>query len=270
MDSHSVISFLHTMFSFVFLAINIQSTTILVLVLMALLLLAFTISGAEVALFSLTNKDINILKTKQHSAAKRIITLLEEPKEVYASLLIASTFISICIAILSNFLINQFIPLGSIPLWLELLIKGLVIAFAILFFCEVLPKIWATQNNLRFAYGSSFAVEAVHLVLRRISRGVVSLAGNIGKRLGANKSEALSIQELDEAIDIKTDEEASPAEKSIMKGIVKFGASNKSHFGTASIRAASEGWVAVKTTSSSLIAACSSARSSRRRRVAWT
>jgi putative hemolysin len=223
LDSHSVISFLHTMFSFVFLAINIQSTTILVLVLMALLLLAFTISGAEVALFSLTNKDINILKTKQHSAAKRIITLLEEPKEVYASLLIASTFISICIAILSNFLINQFIPLGSIPLWLELLIKGLVIAFAILFFCEVLPKIWATQNNLRFAYGSSFAVEAVHLVLRRISRGVVSLAGNIGKRLGANKSEALSIQELDEAIDIKTDEEASPAEKSIMKGIVKFG-----------------------------------------------
>ncbi|MEI9910117.1 MAG: DUF21 domain-containing protein [Bacteroidota bacterium] len=75
-------------------------TTFLIFVLAALLLLAFTISGAEVALFSLNNKDINMLKTKQHSAAKRIITLLEEPKEVYASLLIANTFISICIAIL--------------------------------------------------------------------------------------------------------------------------------------------------------------------------
>jgi gliding motility-associated protein GldE len=190
---------------------------------MALILLAFTISGAEVALFSLTNKDVNILKTKQHTAAKRIINLLEEPKEVYASLLITNTFISICIAILSNFLISQFISFAGIHFAVAMLIKVLVIAFMLLFFCEVLPKIWATQNNLRFAYGSSFVVEAVHLLLRRISRWIVSLADNIGRRVGANKSEALSIRELDEAIDIKTEEEASQAEKSIMKGIVKFG-----------------------------------------------
>ena len=88
---------------------------------------------------------------------------------------------------------------------------------------QILPKVWATQNNLRFAYGSAVVVEGVHLVLRRISKWVVSLADGIGKRVGANKSEALSIQELDEAIDIKTDEEASPEEKNIMKGIVKFG-----------------------------------------------
>jgi putative hemolysin len=223
LDSYSVISFIYHKLSFVFLAVNPQSTTFLVIVLMALLLLAFTISGGEVALFSLNSKDVNILKTKQHSAAKRIITLLEEPKEVYASLLIASTFINICIAILVNFLISQFISFGDIPFAIEMLIKVMVIAFGLLFFCEVLPKIWATQNNLRFAYGSSFVIEAIHLVLRRISRGVVSLADGIGKRLGANKSQALSIREIDEAIDIKTDEEASPAEKSIMKGIVKFG-----------------------------------------------
>jgi putative hemolysin len=223
LDSHSVISYIYTKLSFIFLAVNLQNTTLLVIVLGALLLLAFTISGAEVALFSLNNKDVNILKTKQHSAAKRIITLLEEPKAVYASLLIASTFINICIAILFNFLISQFVSFGNIPFALEMLIKVLVIAFVLLFFCEVLPKIWATQNNLRFAYGSSFVVEAVHLILRRISKWIVSLADSIGKRLGANKSQALSIRELDEAIDIKTDEEASPAEKSIMKGIVKFG-----------------------------------------------
>jgi gliding motility-associated protein GldE len=223
LDSHSVINFIYTKSCSILLAINPQSTTFLVILLLILLLLAFTFSGAEVALFSLNNKDINILKTKQHSAARRIITLLEESKEVYASLLIASTFLNICIAILFNFLISQFISFGNIPFAVEILVKVLIIAFVLLFFCEVLPKIWATQNNLRFAYGSAFAVEAVHLVLRRISKGVVSLANSIGKKLGANKSEALSIRELDEAIDIKTDEEASPAEKSIMKGIVKFG-----------------------------------------------
>lgn len=223
MDSHSVITLLYSKLSFIFLAINLQGTTFLVTLLLVLLVLAFTISGAEVALFSLNNKDINVLKTKQHPAAKRIITLLEEPKAVYASLLISGTFISICIAILANFLIDQFIKFGNIPMAIVMLLKALVIAFVLLFFCKILPKIAATQNNLRFAYGSSAIIEGVHLVLRRISKWVVSLADGIGKRLGANKSEALSIRELDEAIDIKTDEEASPEEKSIMKGIVKFG-----------------------------------------------
>jgi gliding motility-associated protein GldE len=223
LDIHSEISLLFTRLHIYLLAGTPQGTTFLFIILAGLLLLAFTISGAEVALFSLNNKDVNILKTKQHTAAKRIISLLEDSKAVYASLLIASTFINICIAILTNFLISQFVTFGSIPYALEVLIKVLIIAFMLLFICEVLPKIWATQNNLRFAYGSSFVVEAVHLLLKRVSRWVVTLADNIGKRLGANRSEALSIRELDEAIDIKTDEEASPAEKSIMKGIVKFG-----------------------------------------------
>lgn len=223
MESHSVISLFEAKLSFIFLAANTQGTTLLVVLLLTLLLLAFTISGAEVALFSLNNEDINVLKTKQHPAAKRIISFLKEPKEVFASLMIASIFINISIIVLSNFLITQFIPFGKVHFMLEVLLKVLFITFVLVFFGEILPKVWATQNNLRFAYGSSVIVEAVHLLLRRISKWVVSLADNIGKRVGANKSQAISIQELDEAIDIQTDEEASPEEKNIMKGIVKFG-----------------------------------------------
>jgi gliding motility-associated protein GldE len=191
--------------------------------LLLMLLTTFTISGAEVSLFSLNHKDVNMLKTKQHASAKRIVNLLEEPKEVYASLLIAGTFVNISMIVLANYLINQFLPVDKIGSIGSLMIKVLVIAFVLVFFGKVLPKVWATQNILRFAYGSSFLVEILHLLLRGISRRIVSLADGIGKRAGANRSEALSLQELDEAIDIKTDEEASPEEKNIMKGIVKFG-----------------------------------------------
>ncbi len=223
MDSHSVhLSFIDSV-SFSLLAANPQGTTILVLLLLVLLLLTFTISGAEVALFSLNSKDVNMLKTKQHTAAKRITSLLDESKEVYASLLIAGTFINICIIILSNYLIDELIRFDNTPEWLLILGKAIVIAFVLVFFGRLLPKVWATQNNLRFAYGSSFVIEVLHLLLRRISKWIVSVADGIGKRTGANKSEALNIRELDEAIDIKTDEEASQEEKNIMKGIVKFG-----------------------------------------------
>ena len=223
MDTHSVIDLLHSIFSFTILAVKTEGSTLMIVLLLVLLIIVFVVSGAEVALFSLSRKDVNMLKTKQHSAARRIVNLLEEPKEVYASLLIARTFVNICIIILFNFLIDQFIFFGKDNFLIEILSKVLMIAFVLVFIGEVLPKVWATQNNLRFAYGASFAVESIHLLLRRVSKWVVSLADGIGKRMGADKSEAVNIQELDEAIDIKTDEEASPEEKNIMKGIVKFG-----------------------------------------------
>jgi len=62
-----VLSFITGHLSFTLLAANPQGTTLLVVILIVLLLLTFTISGAEVALFSLNNKDVNMLKTKQHS-----------------------------------------------------------------------------------------------------------------------------------------------------------------------------------------------------------
>ena len=223
MDSHQVNSSLNDLISSILLAINLQGTTFLGILLIVLLLIAFTISGAEVALFSLQNKDLNMLKTKQHAAAKRIVNLLDEPKEVYASLLIAGTFVNITIIILANFLINQLISFDQMSNTLSILIKVVVIAFVMVFFGKILPKVWATQNNLRFAYGCSFVVEILHVLLKRISRWVVSLADGIGKRTGLNRADANTLEDIDNAIDIKPDEEASPEEKNIMKGVVKFG-----------------------------------------------
>jgi gliding motility-associated protein GldE len=230
LDYHPVFNFIVDDISFVLLAINTQGTTFLIILLLSLLLLSFAISGAEVALFSLSNKDINMLKTKQHAAARRIVELLDESKEVYASLMIAGTFINICIIVLANFIINELLhldrfleALGSWAFITELVIKVFIIAFILIFFCNVLPKVWATQNNLRFAYGCSYIVEGIHLLLRRISAKMVQLADSIGRGLGANRTRMASLQELDQAIDITTDDETSVEEKNILKGIVKFG-----------------------------------------------
>jgi gliding motility-associated protein GldE len=223
LESHSIFISITDYLSYVFLTVNLQGTTFLAIILLVLLLLTFTISGAEVALFSLNRKDVNMLKTKQHISAKRIVGLLEEPKEVYASLLIAGTVVNICIIVLSNYLINQFISFAKAGTVVEVLSKVIAIAFILVFVGKIFPKVWAAQNNLRFAYGSSIIVEALHLLLRRISKWIVKLADRIGKGAGADKTEAMSMQELDEAIDIKTDDEASLEEKNIMKGVVKFG-----------------------------------------------
>ena len=165
-----------------------------------------------------------MLKTKQHVAAKRITELLEEPKEVFTSMLIAGTFMNICIIVLANYLFNQYLPYGQIKLVggevdfvIEVVTRVIVIAFVIVFFGKILPKVWATQNNIRFAYGSVFIIEALHLLLRRISRWMVSVADGLGHRLGANRIQTAGIQELDKSDEITVEE------KNILIGIEKFG-----------------------------------------------
>jgi putative hemolysin len=207
------------------LFVNPQSTVFLVVFLFILLLLTFITSGAEVALFSLQHRDVNMLKTKQHAAARRITSLLDERKAVYTSLLIAGGVFNISIIILSNFLLSPLLHFGTVnlgvPFDVDMLIKILVIAFVVVFIGKMLPKVWASQNTLRFAYSVSSVVEALHLLLRKISLRMVSIADQISETSGANELEATSMKELDDAIEINN-VQTSIEEKNILKGIVKF------------------------------------------------
>ncbi|HEY0060235.1 MAG TPA: gliding motility-associated protein GldE, partial [Flavisolibacter sp.] len=192
----------------------------LVVLLIILFLLSFVTSGAEIALFTLQSKDVNMLKTKQHAAARRITSLLDERKAVYTSLLIAGTFFNIGIIILSNFLLSPVLQLE--PAWINWIIKITSISFLLVLIGKILPKVWATQNNLRFAYSTSAVVEGLHLLLRRISVYMVSIADGISQHSGVHEMQSANMRDLDEAIEINN-EETSVEEKNILKGIVKFG-----------------------------------------------
>jgi putative hemolysin len=202
--------------------INPQATTILAIVILFLLILSFVLSGSEVAFFSLTFKDINILKTKQDVSWKRIVSLLEEPRTLLASMLIANSIINIAIIILANFLIDEMVLLKQ-NFWLfEFLIKVLLIGFVMILFGEVMPKIWATQNNLQFAYYTSGVIELIHLLFRRVGGWAVSRSEGVERAFGGTKS-ALSPQQLGRQIDQVTKNEASDEERNILKGLLEFG-----------------------------------------------
>jgi len=137
-------------------------------------------------------------------------------------MLIANSIINIAIIILANFLIDEMVLLKQ-SFWIfEFLIKVILVAFVVILFGEIMPKIWATQNNLQFAYYTSGVVELVHLLFKRISVWSVRESETLEKFFGRKKS-AFSLEKLDNEIDRTTDNEASVEEKNILKGIVKFG-----------------------------------------------
>lgn len=202
--------------------INTQGTTVLVVLLLCLLFLSFIISGAEVAFFSLTYKDINFLKTKQHHSYKRILFLLDQPKILLASLLIANSFINIAIIIISNILIDELFQFGIAFGWIEFIIKVVVVTFLLVLFGEVMPKILAAQNNIRFAKEMAPIIEFIQYLFKGLSKGLVKYSDIIERRLSRKNNAMITNEELYHAIDI-TDTGTNENEKNILKGILKFG-----------------------------------------------
>jgi gliding motility-associated protein GldE len=205
------------------LTLNPQATTLIAIVILFLLILSFIVSGSQIAFFTLNYKDVNILKTKQDASWKRIVSLLEEPRLLFGSLLIANILVNIAIIILSNFLIDELVLLKQ-NFWLfELLVKVIIVSFLLLLFGEVMPKLWASQNNLQFAYYTSGIVEIIHLLFRRISNWMIRQSDMLESLFGTRKTSLMNLHELDHSIDVATNHDASEEEKNILKGIIKFG-----------------------------------------------
>ncbi|MBW7951490.1 MAG: DUF21 domain-containing protein [Chitinophagaceae bacterium] len=164
-------------------AIQTQGITILFVLLFFLLAFTFIVSGAEVAFFSLTYKDINVLKTKQQAIYKRIVSLLDEPKTLLGSLLIASTFANIAIIIISNVLLDKLIVFNDTFEWVEFLIKVAIVTFMLVLFGEVMPKVMAAQNNIRFAKDVGWMVEIIAYLFKGLSNWLVKYSDIVEKKL---------------------------------------------------------------------------------------
>ena len=222
MDHHTVVYSGLLQIKPVLLAADPRNVTILLILLMMLLLVSFFVSGAEVAFFSLSYRDINMLKTKQHPAARRIITLLDQPKRLLATLQITNAFVNIGTIIVANVLMDEFLTQPNDVL--NFFIKLIVIVFLMMLLAEILPKVWATQNNIRFAYSSSLLLEVLYSFFSSMSKWFVKYTDGIERSFGGIRQYHVYNQEdIDQAIEMNTTAETTEEEKNILRGIARFG-----------------------------------------------
>ncbi len=207
---------------FHFLAIIPAITGVLIFTVIVLFVLSFLVAGGEVAFFSLGQKDINVLKTKQQPSFRRIVTLLEQPKTLLASMRITNSVVNIGIILISNTLIRDWLG-PDYPFWPGFFIRILSVTFIILLFAEILPKVWATHNKIWFASAASLVIEIFNSIFYGLSKRLVRFSDSLEKKLSGVKHSSPNAGDLDHAIDLLPDHEATPEEKQILKGIRKFG-----------------------------------------------
>ena len=186
-----------------------------------LLLCSAIISGSEVALFSLSPTEIDELKEDHNSANNLIAKMVENPKKLLATVLIANNLVNISIVLISPELID--FAFGSIESTLvrDVMNIGLV-TFVLLLCGEILPKIYANRNNLVFAKRVAYFIYILDTIFTPISLPMKSFTVWIQKRLGKTKSN-ISVGQLSQALELASEEDTTNEEKKLLESIVSFG-----------------------------------------------
>ncbi len=185
-----------------------------------LILASALISGSEVAFFSLDNTQLSQFKDENSASGNAVIKLLARKRYLLATILIMNNLINIAIVTLATFftwtLVDTKTPEGTVVLTLTI-----VVTFIILFFGEVVPKNFANQHNDTFAKTTAKGLLFLEKLLRPFSFLLITVT-NVIERNVEKKGQNLTVDELNQALEITTGEDTTDEEKGILKGIVNF------------------------------------------------
>jgi putative hemolysin len=194
-------------------------------VIIILLIGSAMMSATEVAFFSFRPEDIENFKSNKDKKSKAILHLYERPEKLLSTILVANNTINIAIVLLSAYQSSKLFDFTAEPV-LGFIINVIVITFILLFFGEVMPKVYASRNHLRIAYLMASPLAALEKIFMPVTSVLMFSSAFVRRRTGTRRSN-ISMDDLSDALDLTASEDFNEDEK-ILKGIVNFGNINVS------------------------------------------
>jgi len=198
------------------------SISVVIIIISVLLFFSAMVAGSENAFFSLKREDLDDFRTDNSSSTKAIIFLINKPKVLLATILITNNFINIAFVIVSEWLFKLVLTEAVIVTTYFFVFQVVFVTFIIVFLAEITPKIYATQNYLSF----SKLVAVPMLYLSRMWKPfvwiLVKSTSVIDKRI-TKRGHELTVDDLEHAIDLTSNDESPEEEKEVLKNIVNFG-----------------------------------------------
>lgn len=197
-----------------------------VIVLIFSLFLSALISGAEVAFFGLSPTDLNNIEENKSPKGASVIKLLQKPKKLLATILIANNAINIGIVLLfssiGDVIFSNITYLLFDVISVRFLLEVVVATFLILMFGEIMPKIYANRNRIQFSYLMAYPLRFLDVIFTPLSGPMRSATIYLHNKLGKQKS-SLSVDHLSQALEMTSEDDTTKEEQKILEGIVSFG-----------------------------------------------
>ncbi|QYH40742.1 gliding motility-associated protein GldE [Algoriphagus sp. NBT04N3] len=185
-----------------------------------LLLGSALVSGSEVAFFSLSNEDLESIADEETKNGKHVARLLSSPKQLLSTILILNNLINIAIVTLTTFVSWSIFGMNATGI-VVIMIQTIGVTFAIVFFGEIVPKVYANKAKIEFSLIMAPTINFFSTILKPISLFLMAISNLIERKI-EKKGYSLSVDELNQALEITT-EDAPNEEKDILRGIVNFG-----------------------------------------------
>ena len=180
------------------------------------------ISASEVAFFSLRADDLEECRESDDRSSKNIVDLLRKPRQLLATILIMNNFVNVGVVTISTFLMWD---MAGTHKPAEIIVGFVTFGatFAITFFGEIIPKVYATQRNMVIARLMGGVWKLLENICKPISWPLLNMSNLIERRF-KKRGYSTTVEELHQALELTTGNNATTAEeKDILKGIVNFG-----------------------------------------------
>ncbi len=193
-------------------------------ILACLLFGSAVMSASEVAYFSLRPEDLERFKNNKSKKSQVVLKLYNMPERLLSTILMANNTINITIVLLAALISTKLFDFSSSPV-LGFIVEAVVITFLILFFGEIMPKVYASRNNVQMALFMAFPLVIIEKLFRPVTTLLILSTSVVKKRARARRAN-ISMDDLSDALELTSDE--LDEDEKILKGIVNFGNINVS------------------------------------------
>ena len=204
-------------------ALQQPSTGVIIATILAavLLLMSAFASGSEIAFFSLSPSDVAELEDGKFDADKKIQNLRDDSERTLATILIANNFVNVTIIMLLNYVIAGVISFGERALLLQFLFTTVILTFLLLLFGEIMPKVYARQDPLKFCRRCVGGIMFARKLFWPIEN-ILLKSGMMAEKIIQKENHVLSVDDLEQALEL-TDKNDIKDEQNMLKGIIRFG-----------------------------------------------
>jgi len=194
---------------------------VIAILLAGLLLMASGfVSASEIAFFSLSPNDLNLINKEEHPSDNKIKNLLEDQERLLATILISNNFVNVTIIMLCNYFFVKVINFGNSQV-LEFILITIILTFLLLLFGEIMPKIYSSQHTLLFCRKAAPVIIVLKKTFKPLSNLLVH-SSLIANKVISKENQSITVDDLEQALEL-TDKKEISDQQNMLQGIIRFG-----------------------------------------------
>ena len=184
-----------------------------------LLFLSGFVSASETAFFSLSPDELKRLSDGEIPRSRKAASLISDSERLLATILTANNLVNVAIILLLDLAFGQMLTFGAE--WLEFVVLTVLLTFILLLFGEIIPKLYSSNNSLKFSLRAAPLLSVLTVLLRPVS-SLLMRSKALSDHVQSKKNYNISVDQLEHALEL-TDAEDIQDEQQMLEGVIRFG-----------------------------------------------